>query len=317
MRMPDHQIINVNNRYTLDSDEDGEIYTNCDLEGSDLSSQRWDLIADVQPSNAVRIMNRQEKKFLGLRPDSATDVCLLNDDPADPSQKWILCRVSDGLRDNYYELENLLRKDSHNEYSLLEVPEAKLQAGSRVGVYKHVNSDHQRWQLSPSQASRNLQASLTGRWKTLRPQNSNVIPGIMYAIQDNSAQEGGVVIQWAGESHPQSVFKFTPFEEEGHSWHGFYRILARHTEKALTATATRIKQYHTGADQDRQLWRVEQPICTVDYYVIINKATDQPIESTAPNQTSYFTPVLGAKHDYKSVKINAGQMLSIIDAMRQ
>jgi len=317
MCMPDHKIINVNNRYALESDEDGDICTNDDLEGKDLLSQRWDLIADATSPDVVRIMNRQEKKFIGLKNDLRNDVCLLNDDPGNTSQKWVLYRVRDNLRDNYYELENLWRRESHNEYSLLEVPQENLQAGARVGVYKDVNSDHQRWELSPSWASRDLQPNLIDKWKTLRPQNSNVTPEVMYVIQDNSDQEGGAVIQWTNEWDPRGSFKFEPFEEEGHSWHGFYRVLTRRTRKALTAAGTRIKQYDVVADQDRQLWRVEQPISSIDYYVVINKATDQPIESTVSNQTSYFSPILGTRHDYKSGKINAGQMLKMVDSIHQ
>lgn len=312
--MPDHKIINVNNRYSLEGDEDGDIWTNDGLGGKDMLSQRWDLIADATSPHVIRIMNRQEKRFIGLKSCLENDVCLLDDEPSDAGQKWILRRVRGNLRDNYYELENLLRKDSPNEYSLLEVPQGNLQAGSGVGVYKDVNSDHQMWELSPSQTSRELQHTLTGRWKTLRPQNSSNIPEVMFVVRDHSDQEGETMIQWVGEWDPHSSFKLEPFEAEDHSWHGFYWILARRTGKTLTATGTRIKQCDSSVCQDRQLWRVEQPISSVDCYVVINKATDQPIESTVPNRTSYFTPVLGTRHDYKTGKANAGQMLKIIDA---
>jgi hypothetical protein len=299
MRMPDHNIINVHSRLPLDVGDDNNLYQNRENKGS--SQQRWDLIA-TETSDIVRIMNRQERKFIGLGNDN--EVCLLNDDMGDTSQEWLLTRE----RLDQYSLENKRLIEAPNESSCLEIPQESTQPGTKVGLYKNIHKDHQRWQLSPAPDSQRLMSSLQEiTWHTLGPQdreNSTYSPPILYGIRGAYLTTGAQVDQWPGEWYWAAGFEFKPYLNETNFWHGYYRIITHQANKILTANAGRITQEdesQPGIAHDAQLWRLEY--AGGDNYLVVNKSTDQAIEATVFGEPSASSPILG-DYNYKLNPIN-------------
>jgi hypothetical protein len=98
--------------------------------------QRWDVVATKDSPEIVRIMNRKNKKFLGLVEGSAKGLQFLPDDSQDNAQKWSLPLNNQG----YHTLWNqFIDAEITVEFELAIFPVAAIKRfdgrlGNRKGV---------------------------------------------------------------------------------------------------------------------------------------------------------------------------------------
>lgn len=316
MVRPDHKIANVNNgkfltvigeRILLARDETGE--------NIDAIEQRWDITADRDSPDKVRIMNRATNKFLAVVEDpDSNDVCLSSSNPDDLRQQWALSQYN-----NNYMLDNLFRSTHERKGRRLEVPGASKEERAKAGVWDPVDhAEHQQWTLSPSKTSRALRTLLTGPWRLLCPQNSNnpVYTMMLYVTVYKS--DGAPLYQTWNELAGYSEFGFVPVEDGSarRFWRGFYRIQTIGGLYLTQIQNDQIKQTaQNEANRDAQLWWIEAADSSGNY-MIINKDVNRPIESNSPNVPSVAVS-LGNVYNFMSHSAGEGQKFKVMQAVTQ
>jgi hypothetical protein len=288
--MPDHIIRSaaqhVREQFFLDIDARDKNFATFNKENEiNTLRQRWDVITTKDFPDIVRIMNRQNKMFVGLSKEYEDVLSFSVIDPDDDAQKW-----------------RLVKLDDEEGYALMN------QYNNKRYWYKGIGN----WKLFPSTESSDLMINLEHpRWKTLLPQNT---PKLFFAVLAASPEPGTELVQWVNEYLSAAGLMFkgadeVALEKEQETWHGYYHIITHCSgTKSLVLTATasggKIVQQEeikdkSAAGRGNQLWRLEQ--LEDGNYLIINKSIGQAIESTRVevSNVTLDSPVLTEDYDYK------------------
>lgn len=134
--------------------------------------------------------------------------------------------------------------------------------GANIQLYYSNGTDAQKFKLTPINMINN------GTYEIETKLNSNMVAD----VAGGSKADGGNVQLWTADNVNQQKFVLTALSSDT------YKIIAKHSNKALTASANNVYQAnYTG--NDNQKWQLKE--IGNGYYSIISKATGKAIDVTA------------------------------------